>query len=395
LPGRNDERADYAVAEPVTGLAHAAARRLWTWTLFSTAAFRSRSSPYIESAAVHEVGALVGTRTRTDVLLGTSMTGGCGGPSRHRIRLSAMRFDEAIDVFLDDMQMQGRLNSVDSIQAYCARLEAHVEDAHGRDPAHVEREDVKRTLHRWPNANTRGTNRSILISFYDWMVEEGYRPDNPARQTRRIRRRTPPRPRLTEDEARRMLEAASGARERRVIFLALCAGLRSAELRGLQGRNLQRAGAVWVSADIAKGGRERYVPITVDLVPVVNEIRSHVDPYEYVLPAMRINGPPCSHDPLDCRWHPSSACALKGLVARVAARAGTGIHVTPHTLRHAYAEHIARGTDVRIAQQLLGHATLQTTVRYLSPPRYDDIASAVKHLSYAEAPGTGTASIGE
>jgi integrase/recombinase XerD len=293
-----------------------------------------------------------------------------------------VRFDAAIDQYLDDMQMQGRLNTPESLQQYCAKLEMHAEDAGDRGPARVGREDVKRTLARWPNRNTRSSNRAILVSFYDWMVQEGYRRDNPARQTRTIRRRTPPRPRLTEDEARLLLRTADGVSERRTIFLGLCAGLRSAELRGLQGRHLQRAGTVWVSPDIAKGRRERYLPITADLAPIVNEIRSHVEPNEYVLSALWIMGPPHSRDPLECRWHPVSAHWLKALVIRVGRRAGAGIHVTPHTLRHAFAEHIARRTDVVIAQHLLGHSYLSTTARYLRPPRYDDVAAAVEHLSY-------------
>ena len=54
-----------------------------------------------------------------------------------------------------------------------------------------------------------------------------------------------------------MLDAARGIRERRAISLGLCAGLRNAELRGLQGRHFERPGLIWVSADIAKGRRER------------------------------------------------------------------------------------------------------------------------------------------
>jgi integrase len=74
---------------------------------------------------------------------------------------------------------------------------------------------------------------------------------------------------------------------------------------------------VWVSPDIAKGRRERYIPITADLAAVVNEIRSNVEPNEYVLPAIRIMGAPHSRDPLECRWHPASAHWLKALVIRV------------------------------------------------------------------------------
>jgi integrase len=79
-----------------------------------------------------------------------------------------------------------------------------------------------------------------------------------------------------------MLEAARGVREQQAIFLGLCAGLRNAEPRGLQGRHFARLGWIWVSPDIAKGGRGRWVPVIPDLAPVAVEILSSVGRDEYV-----------------------------------------------------------------------------------------------------------------
>jgi integrase/recombinase XerD len=293
-----------------------------------------------------------------------------------------MRFDEAIDRYIDDVRVQGRLNSPSSERGYRSTLEAHALDVGNRDPRNVGREDVKRTLRRWRHPNTQGTNRSKLVSFYDWTMEEGIRKDNPARQTRRPRRRVGARLRLTEEEVVAVLGAALGTRERRAIFLGLCAGLRNAELRGLQGRHFARDGLVWVSHDIAKGGREGLVPVIPDLEPVVKEIRAHVAIDEYVLPAQRFRDPPFNTDRLDRRFRASSSQALRALVERVVARAGVSAHVTPHDLRHAYAEHIAREADTRIAQHLLGHAHLGTTDTYLGPPRLDDMVAAVKDARY-------------
>jgi integrase len=213
-------------------------------------------------------------------------------------------------------------------------------------------------------------------------MEEGLRKDNPARQTRRPRRRSALKYRLTEAEAVAVLQAARGNRERRAIFLGLCAGLRNAELRGLQGRHFARPGLVWVSVDIAKGGRERWVPVIPDLASVVAEICQDVGEEEYVLPAQRFRDPPFNRQRRDLRLRPSSSQALRQLVMRVVRRAGIAEHVRPHDLRHAYAEHIARATDTRIAQHLLGHANLGTTDTYLGRPRIDDMVAAVKDATY-------------
>ena len=171
-----------------------------------------------------------------------------------------------------------------------------------RDPAYVGREDVKRTLRRWPHANTQGTSRAKLVSFYRWTMEEGIRKDNPAEQTRRPRRRPSPRRRLTEDEVVSLLVSCETRRERWAMYLALYVGLRNSELRGLRGEHFARPGWVWVSPDIAKGSRERFVPVTPDLAPVVAEIRAFVAGDEYVLPAERWRDPGCNKVRCELRY---------------------------------------------------------------------------------------------
>src|SRR4051812_40608938 len=109
------------------------------------------------------------------------------------------------------MRSQGRLNSNASVDAYRATLLCHAEDVQNQDPRYTAREDAKRTLARWRNPNSQRTRRAHLISFYDWLMEEGMRKDNPARQTRAPRIRQPDVYRLTRDEAARMLGAAQGA----------------------------------------------------------------------------------------------------------------------------------------------------------------------------------------
>src|ERR687887_402187 len=183
-------------------------------------------------------------------------------------------FDRAIELFLEDMFALGRLNTEHSIAEYRRTVLKHAEDARGARPDATTRSEVKVTLRRWSHPNTKRRKRTMLVSFYDWMVEEGFRPDNPARQVRAPRGREPRGRRLTLDEVRAFLAAASGRSERRMAFLATCAGLRCSELRLLQGLHFARAGWILVAAEMAKGGRERWVPVMVDLEPVVTEIRS-------------------------------------------------------------------------------------------------------------------------
>src|SRR5215218_7960960 len=147
----------------------------------------------------------------------------------------ALSFERAIELYLEDMQGLARLTTQRSMAEYRRTVRKHAEDADSGDPRDATRDDVKATLRRWSHPNTQRRKRSMLVSFYDWMVEEGLRADNPARQIRAPRAREPRVRRLTLDETRAFLAAARGSRERRIAYLASCAGLRCSELRLLQG----------------------------------------------------------------------------------------------------------------------------------------------------------------
>lgn len=285
-----------------------------------------------------------------------------------------MKFRHAMGLFLEDMQADGRITSPNTIRTYVFALEKLAEDVANRDPRTVGREDIKRCLRRWPNTSSKATCRSIMVSFFDWTVEEGIRDTNPARQTPRPRVRKAPRYRFTLDETIAVVHAASDTRERRAIHLGVFAGLRNSELRGVTGTHFQRAGYVWVSKDIGKGGKERWIPVLPELQPVVEEILATVATDEHVLHALRN-----TRDP-DLKKRPCAESTLVELVQRVAKRAGIIAEVGPHTLRHAFTDYIARSTgDVRIAQALLGHANLATTQVYLGKPTLDELTLALRN----------------
>jgi site-specific recombinase XerD len=293
-----------------------------------------------------------------------------------------VRFDVAIDEYVVDMRSQGRMNSAATERDYRLVLYAHADDVGNRDPRYTGRDDAKRTLRRWPHPNSQRKNRSILISFYDWMVEEGKRPHNPARQTPRPRRRPTTTHRLLREEVARLLTAAKTEREGRVIYLGVYAGLRNGELRGLRGRHFERPGFIWVSADIGKGGKERWIPVGEELASVVDRIRRTVDTDEYVLPAQRWRNPPVNSEKADKRKQPSSSQALGSLVRRVAQRAGIQGRIYPHLLRHAFAEQMTRHAGLRNTQHLMGHADSRTTEIYLGKPTPDELKAAVAGFTF-------------
>lgn len=293
-------------------------------------------------------------------------------------------FTAVIEDYLADMRAFGRLSTDRSVQEFRRVLLTHVEDAAGSDPATTTREDVKRTLRRWTHPNTQRRRRSVLVSFYDWLVEEGIRLDNPARQTRSPRGRQPVVNRMTLEEVRLFLDAARGRTERRVAFLGVCAGLRRNELRQLQGKHFARAGLIWVSAEIAKGGRERWVPVIADLAPVVEDICVREPPEHYVLPRTVWVETSRGFVPRECPELPCHPKTIWRIVRRIGLRAGISYPVHPHLMRHAFAGQVTRLAGLHTAQAVLGHASIQTTQGYLAQPSLDELAEGLRQVSFAQ-----------
>lgn len=292
-----------------------------------------------------------------------------------------MRLDNAIDLFITDMRNQKRINSPHTELAYRSKLEMHAKDVLNRDPSKTGREDVKRTLLRWEGSASKNQAQSILRSFYDWVVEEGYRETNPARQVRATRKREPQIYRLTRDETLRVLEASNrDRRDRWVAHLGVLAGLRSQELRLLQGRHVQRDGFIWVSEDIGKGEKQRFIPVVEELAPIILEIRQLIGQDAYVLPGRRNSSPPGPGPMIDAST-PQSASSLYRRVVRLGTKAGLPARITPHTLRHAFGDLVARHAGARAAQTAMGHVSIETTVgTYLSGMTLDELALSFSGL---------------
>jgi integrase/recombinase XerD len=292
-----------------------------------------------------------------------------------------VKFRDSIDEFVVDMRSAGRINSDGTEVSYRSRLLALSDEVKNRDPRLVGREDVKRALRNWSHPNTQHQARSVYVSYFDWMMEEGMRDTNPARQTRRPKRRAAKVYRLTRAEVVAMLDASvADRRERRAVHLGICLGMRNAEMRRARGSDFARDG--WVRV-LGKGDKERWEPVVEELEPVVAEIREHVAADHYVLPAERWVDPPRNTRRRELPRTMTSSQSLRRLVMRVAERAGIAAHVHPHLLRHAFGDHIGRYAGVRNAQALMGHASIETTTAiYMDRPTLDELQASVRGFRF-------------
>ncbi len=168
--------------------------------------------------------------------------------------------------------------------------------------------------------------------------------------------------------------AARALRDRALLELLYAAGLRISEAIGLDREDLSTDGA-FVRV-IGKGDKERLVPvgeIALDwLGRWVDGPRPALLARSHVAPA---RGGPLFLGDRGARLARQQAWSA---VKRAAARAGLGARVSPHTLRHSFATHLLEGgADLRIVQELLGHASISTTQLYthLTGERIRDVYS--------------------
>jgi integrase/recombinase XerD len=166
---------------------------------------------------------------------------------------------------------------------------------------------------------------------------------------------------LTVAEVEALLEAAPDLRGRALLELLYAAGLRVSEALGLDGEDLSTDGG-FVRV-IGKGDKERLVPvgeIALDwLARWMSEERPGLLAIRHVEPA---RGGPLFLGDRGGRLARQQAFALVRAAAR---RAGLPESVSPHTLRHSFATHLLEGgADLRIVQELLGHASISTTQLY-------------------------------
>ncbi len=174
---------------------------------------------------------------------------------------------------------------------------------------------------------------------------------------------------LTVPETERLLEAASlpgpmdprRLRDRALVELLYASGLRISEALGLDREDLSLDGA-FVRV-IGKGDRERLVPVGEIALDWLGRYLGEVRPALLVLSHVEpLRGGPLFLTGRGRRLARQQAWAI---VKKAAELAGLSDQVTPHTLRHSFATHLLEGgADLRIVQELLGHASISTTQLY-------------------------------
>jgi integrase/recombinase XerD len=201
---------------------------------------------------------------------------------------------------------------------------------------------------------------------------------------------------LSEPEITALLDAITGddpraLRDRAVLETLYAGGVRIAELVGLDRADVDLTdGLVRV---FGKGRKERVVPIGRVARAALDDYLQRARPE---LEARRRRLDARSGDPvfLNVRGGRLSRQACWRIVRDAGVRAGLGVGLSPHVLRHSCATHMLdHGADIRVVQELLGHASLSTTQVYtkVSPERLRRAYEAAHPRARTARTGAATA----
>ena len=279
-----------------------------------------------------------------------------------------MNIQYAIDEYLAYLRVERGASPL-TIEAYAADLAdyaAFLEEAGTSDVDRVDRDAI---LAYETDLSDRGyavtsidRHVSALKSFHKFCMRDGYARGNPAASVRLPR----PADRLPDvlsiEQVNTLLDRASGSkplelRDRAILEVLYGCGLRVSECSNLNlGDCVFDEGFLRI---VGKGNKERISPISgyaLDaLVTYLNEGRT-----ELVKP----NAKPTAAVFLNARGGRLTRQSIHKIVARAGLTIGVK-NLHPHTLRHSFATHmLAGGADLRVIQELLGHADISTTQIY-------------------------------
>ncbi|MEV7611302.1 site-specific tyrosine recombinase XerD [Microbacterium sp. NPDC089320] len=280
-----------------------------------------------------------------------------------------MQLDRALDTYLRHVTIERGL-SEHTISAYRRDLSSYLEwlDAEGvTDTDEIDAAVVGRFIadragaEPPPAATSLARLQSSVRGWHRFLAREGIEQDDPSGRLRppKAPRRLPKA--LTIDQVERLLGAPSaddpiGIRDRALLELLYATGARVSEAVGLDVDDLAHGDVLRLRG---KGSKER-------IVPIGSFAREATDAYlTRVRPGLAAKGRASARLFLGARGAPLSRQSAWLVIRAAAESAHITAEVSPHTLRHSFATHLLQGgADVRVVQELLGHASVATTQIY-------------------------------
>lgn len=276
------------------------------------------------------------------------------------------KYQSHINNFLNYIRIQ-RGDSPHTLRAYRKDLEEFFKfvrvEPEKVDPLQI-RGFLSEEILKGKSKTTVARKLSTLRSFFSYLYSEGMIKFNPARVVLSVKTVKALPKFLTVDDAFRVVEAPSEdrftvQRDRAILEILYGSGIRVSELCGLNLDDIDlKEGLIKVRG---KGNKER-------IVPLGQKAKEALKKYLATRQILRIKKKLLADETplfINNRGRRISTRQVRRIVDRYAKTAGVLERIGPHTLRHTFASHLLmEGADLRVIQELLGHACLSTTQIY-------------------------------
>ena len=284
-----------------------------------------------------------------------------------------MNWDHAIKDYRHYLNIERGLAN-NSIKNYVFDIEKLMsfleENSLNEPPDKIKKETVQKFIYEVAKTvNPRSQARIIsgLKSFFNYLVFEDYRSDNPMDliESPKIGRKLPDT--LSEEEIDALignidLSKPEGERNRAMLETLYGCGLRVSELIGLRISDLYfDEGFIKVTG---KGDKQRFVPISKVNKKYIsiykNEVRVHQNIQKGFEDILFLNR----------RGKQLTRAMVFTIIKQLSVEIGLKKRISPHTFRHSFATHLLKnGADLRAIQQMLGHESITTTEVYVHVDR--------------------------
>lgn len=275
--------------------------------------------------------------------------------------------DSLIEAFADALWMERGLsrNTLSAYQSDLRSTATWLQEHRSQRLLSAGRDDLLEFLAAQSRQGRKPRSSARLLSclrqFYQHALRERWTDRDPCARIDAPKLGRPLPHSLTEREVEALLRAPDsedpqGCRDRAMLEVLYATGLRVSELVELRPEQVSLTqGVVRVTG---KGGKERLVPLGEEAVAWLTRFLQ--GPRQDILRAR-----PCEALFPTRRGTGMTRQAFWYLIKRHALTAGISKHLSPHTLRHAFATHLLNhGADLRVVQMLLGHSDLSTTQIY-------------------------------
>ncbi|MGY5354063.1 site-specific tyrosine recombinase XerD [Wenyingzhuangia sp. IMCC45467] len=256
-------------------------------------------------------------------------------------------------------------NTIINYQGDCEKLEGSFKESN-ITPINIKTTDLQSFIYNYSKthkARSQARLISSFSSFFDYLLIEKYREDNPMDiiESPKIGLKLPDT--LSENEINKIIDAIDlshpqGERNKAILETLYGCGLRVSELINLKISDLYfDEGFIKITG---KGNKQRLVPINLY---TENIITDYINKQRVLTPPKKNNEDILF---LNRRGSQLTRVMIFTIIKQLAEKANIKKNISPHTFRHSFASHLLNGgADLTVIQALLGHESITTTEIYL------------------------------